>query len=64
VRASTRIRADLGLALGVQAETERLFAKPPQGASDRITHRIELWSPDDVDAEVVRWLKKAYQAAK
>jgi uncharacterized protein DUF5655/uncharacterized protein DUF4287 len=27
---------------------------------DRITHRIEITSPSDVDAEVKRWLKTAY----
>jgi hypothetical protein len=28
---------------------------------DRITHRIELRSPDEVDAGVRRWLKVAYE---
>jgi hypothetical protein len=31
--------------------------------SDRVTHKIELTSPKDVDAEVVRWLKAAYEEA-
>lgn len=27
---------------------------------DRITHRIELKAPGEIDAEVAKWLKTAY----
>lgn len=63
IKAATRTRIDLGLALGKRA------GKPPKrlidtgGAlkKDRITHKIELTSPADVDAEVARWLRTAYE---
>jgi hypothetical protein len=28
---------------------------------DRITHRVEIASVDDIDNEVKKWLKKAYE---
>ncbi len=60
VRSATATRVDLGLALkGVKAQG-RLLARPPQGAAERITHRIELTAPGEVDAVVGRWLRKAY----
>jgi hypothetical protein len=51
-------RLDLGLTLpGVPAKG-RLEAAKSLG-SDRITHRIALSSPSDIDAEVLRWIAKA-----
>jgi len=63
IRAATRTRIDLGLALGKRA------GKPPKrlidtgGAlkKDRITHKIELTSTAEVDDEVARWLRTAYE---
>ncbi|HYO55390.1 DUF5655 domain-containing protein [Archangium sp.] len=60
IRASTKTRVDLGLALGETEPEGKLEAGKVQGTSERITHRIALQSPKDVDAEVVRWLKRAY----
>jgi len=58
VKPATRSRVDLGLNLkGVNA-TGRL-----EGGnifSGMCTHRVQLTSPGDVDAEVVDWLKQAY----
>lgn len=62
IRASTRDRVDLGLALGDVEPKGRLEVGKVQGAPARITHRIALESPEDVNAEVLRWLKKAYAA--
>ena len=63
IKAATRTRIDLGLALGKRA------GKPPKrlidtgGAlkKDRITHKIELTSTAEVDDEVARWLRTAYE---
>jgi len=60
IRASTKTRVDLGLALGDAEPEGRLATGKVQGTSERITHRIALESPKDVDAEVLRWLKRAY----
>ena len=31
-----------------------------QGTSERITHKISLTSPEEINTEVQRWLKRAY----
>jgi hypothetical protein len=28
-----------------------------------VTHRVRIGSPKELDAEVVKWLKQAYEAA-
>ena len=59
VQPSTIDRVDLGLVLpGVEARG-RLEATTMVGGG-RVTHRISLRSPKDVDAEVRRWLRAAY----
>jgi hypothetical protein len=60
IRASTKTRVDLGLALGDTEPKGRLEAGKVQGTSERITHKIALESPEDVNTEVQRWLKRAY----
>jgi hypothetical protein len=59
---STRTRADLGLVLEEMPETDRLRAAGSFG-SGRITHRVALAGPREVDAEVERWLREAFVAA-
>jgi len=62
VQPSTKTRADLGLVLeGVRAGA-RLEASGSFG-SGRITHRVALGSPREVDAEVKRWMRDAFDAA-
>jgi len=56
---ATNDRVDLGLALGAEESRGRL-EKVPQAAGNRISHRISLSSPSEVDAEVDRWLRAAY----
>ncbi|HEY9855938.1 MAG TPA: DUF5655 domain-containing protein [Stenomitos sp.] len=57
---TTRTRLDVGFALpGVTPEGRLVEAKGL--GSDRITHRIGLESVDEIDAEVERWLKAAYE---
>ena len=59
IQPSTIDRVDLGLVLpGVKAKG-RLEATTTVGGG-RVTHRLALRSPKDVDAEVRRWLKTAY----
>jgi hypothetical protein len=60
VRPSTKTRVDVGLRLPGVAATERLRDAGSFG-SGNITHRVALASPDDVDAELERWLRAAYE---
>jgi hypothetical protein len=60
IQPSAADRVDLGLVLpGVRAQG-RLEATTAVGGG-RVTHRIALRAPSDVDAEVRRWLKAAYE---
>jgi Domain of unknown function (DUF5655)/Domain of unknown function (DUF4287) len=61
VQPSTRTRLDLGL---------NLKDTPAQGRLERsgafnamVSHRVRLERPDDVDADVKAWIKKAWSAA-
>jgi len=54
-------RLDLGLILPGVASTGRLRIAKSLG-SDRITHRIALTKPAEVDAEVLRLVAKARSA--
>jgi len=52
-------RVQLGVNLGDALPTERLIL-----ATGMCTHKVSLTAPDDVDPELVRWLKQAYDAAR
>ncbi|HEX7284787.1 MAG TPA: DUF5655 domain-containing protein [Candidatus Angelobacter sp.] len=60
IKPATRTRIDLGLALKDTKAPRRLIDTGGFAKKDRITHRIEIDSLDDIDEEVKRWLKKAY----
>ena len=60
IKPTTRTRIDLGLALGATKAPSRAIATGGLAKGDRITHRIEIIAPKDIDCEVARWLKKAY----
>ncbi|ASU85335.1 hypothetical protein CDO52_23325 [Nocardiopsis gilva YIM 90087] len=60
VRASTARRVDLGLRLEPQGTEGRLLPARSLG-NDDFRWRIALASPDDVDDEVVAWLRRAYE---
>jgi hypothetical protein len=60
IKPSTRDRIDLGLALKDTKVPKRLIDTGGFAKKDRITHRIEINSMNDIDDEVKRWLKKAY----
>src|SRR5437764_2500658 len=61
IKPSTRTRIDFGLALGPTRAPKRLIDTGGFKKKDRITHRIEIQATSDIDAELKRWLKKAYE---
>lgn len=60
IQPSTKTRVDLGLVLPGLKPTKRLKDAGSFG-SDRITHKVGLTTPDDVDEELLTWLKAAYE---
>jgi hypothetical protein len=60
IKPATRTRIDLGFALHDTKPTGRLIDTGGLAKKDRITHRIPIASLDDIDAEVKKWLKIAY----
>jgi hypothetical protein len=61
LKASTNTRIDVGLALGNMKTPKRLIDTGGFEKKDRITRRIEVKSKADIDEELKRWLKKAYE---
>ena len=60
IKPTTQTRIDLGLALGNLKTPKRLIDTGGYAKKDRITHRIEITSLKDIDQDVKRWLKVAY----
>lgn len=60
IKPSTKTRIDLGFALGDTPVQGRLIDTGGLAKKNRITHRIPISSPADIDDEVRRWLKVAY----
>lgn len=61
VHAATNSRVDLHLALGDAKPAGRLEkVRTPSG--ERVGHRIGISSPGEIDGEVERWLRAAYEA--
>jgi hypothetical protein len=61
IKAATRSRIDLGLSLGDMKTPKRVIDTGGFKKKDRITHRIEITSPADIDGDMTRWLLTAYQ---
>ena len=61
VKPSTKTRIDLGLKLKGKEITDRLENSGPFGTM--CTHRVKLTEVNEVDAELVAWLKEAYEKA-
>ena len=61
VKPATKTRIDLGLKIKGKPTTERLENSGPFGAM--CTHRVRITETAQVDAELVSWLKEAYDAA-
>jgi len=62
LKPATRSRLDLGLALGGLKASGRLIDTGGFAKKDRITHRIAICGPADIDAETRSWLARAYSA--
>jgi hypothetical protein len=60
IKPTTKTRIDLGFALGEMKGRGRLVETGGFAKKNRITHKIAITSPDDIDAEVKKWLKAAY----
>lgn len=60
IKPTTRTRLDFGLALGDTKAKGRLIDTGGFAKKDRITHRFEITSLKDIDDELQRWLKVAY----
>lgn len=61
IKPATKTRIDLGLKLKDVPTNERLQGSGPFGTM--CTHRVQLTSADQVDAELIAWMKEAYQKA-
>lgn len=61
IKPATNKRLDLGFALGEEPYTARLRDTGGLAKKDRITHCAALNSLDDIDLQVKRWLKQAYE---
>lgn len=61
IKPSTQTRIDFGLALGELKGAGRLIETGGFAKKDRITHRIEIKALKDIDKEVERWFKVAYE---
>jgi len=61
IKPATQKRIDLGFALGEEPFTSRLRDTGGLAKKDRITHSVALTSLADLDLQVKRWLKQAYE---
>jgi len=61
IKVATNSRVDLGLALGNMKTPKRLIDTGGFEKKDRITRRIEVKSKADIDDELKKWLRKAYE---
>lgn len=62
IKPATKTRTDLGLKIKGKDTTERLENSGPFGAM--CTHRVKLNSPEQVDSELLGWIKEAYDRAQ
>jgi Domain of unknown function (DUF5655)/Domain of unknown function (DUF4287) len=61
LKPTTRTRVDLGLALKDAPASARLIDTGGFAKKDRITRRIPIGSIDEIDAEVIGFLRAAYE---
>lgn len=61
IKPATKTRIDLGLKLKDVPTTDRLENSGPFGTM--CTHRIKISTSEEVDSELISWLKEAYQKA-
>ena len=61
IKPATKTRIDLGLKLKDVPTTERLENSGPFGSM--CTHRVRLTSADEVDDQLIEWMREAYTKA-
>lgn len=61
IKPATNTRIDMGFALGARKAEGRLIDTGGFAKKDRITHRIAISAASDIDDEVQRWLRLAYE---
>ena len=61
IKPATNTRIDFGLALGNTKTPRRLIDTGGYEKKDRITRRLEIKSKADIDDELKKWLKKAWE---
>ena len=61
IKPATKTRIDLGLKIKDKPVTDRLKNSGPFGTM--CTHRVRLTTAEEVDAELITWLKEAYEKA-
>ncbi|MBC2846037.1 DUF4287 domain-containing protein [Winogradskyella flava] len=61
IKPATKTRIDLGLKLPHKPITERLENSGPFGTM--CSHRVQITSIDDIDDELITWMKEAYEKA-
>jgi hypothetical protein len=61
IKPATQTRIDMGFALGARPAKGRLMDTGGFAKKDRITHRIPISTAADIDDEVKRWLRLAYE---
>ena len=59
IKPATKTRIDLGLKIKNKPTDGRLESSGPFGTM--CTHRIRLEHKDEIDAEVIEWIKEAYE---
>lgn len=62
IKPSTKKRIDIGLKFNDKPHSQRLETSGPFGTM--CTHRVQITHLDQLDAELLTWLKAAYQEAK
>ena len=61
IKPATNTRIDMGFALKDRKCEGRLIDTGGYAKKDRITHRIPISAAQEIDAEVKKWLRTAYQ---
>ena len=61
IKPASNKRIDLGFALDDEPFTSRLLDTGGKAKKARITHKVAITSLDDIDLQVKRWLKQAYE---
>ena len=61
IKPATKTRVDLGLKIKDKPVAGRLENSGPFGTM--CTHRVQLTSVDDINGEVLSWIKEAYDTS-